>query len=561
MLYCGLKLTHDGGVAVIDDDRLVFSVEMEKLDNRKRYTAIEDSADIVRILASHGLDPSMIDAFVVDGWGGTNADALAIQPRLTIGSDGNRLAFASEGEGYALRVAAYQESRTTPIHQETPFDGLRLGRATRPYSSVVHVAGHVFSAYCSSPFAARGESSYVLVWDGGMLPRLYYVDAERGSVEPLGPIFMLVGNTYSIFAQHFGPFRVSDTFAKDSLSVAGKVMAYIALGQARADWIPILDRIYREQNDASMGFANALARHFKAALPEAERRDEDVLATFHVFIEQLLCSKLVKAVGQHPTKQRNLCLSGGCALNIKWNSAVRRSGAFDAVYVPPFPNDSGSAIGAAAAARFNRTGELALSWSVYSGPAVRPSEPATGWTAREAPVAEVARHLHHTGAPLVFLHGKAELGPRALGARSILAAPTSPAMKDELNRVKRREAYRPVSPICLEHRAPEIFDPGSPDPFMLFDHRVRAGWRERIPAVIHLDGTARLQTIHSTDYPAMAELLTEYEKVSGIPLLCNTSANLAGAGFFPDARSAMEWGGVDHVWSDGVLYQRAVGGR
>ncbi len=557
MRFCGLKLTHDGAVALIENDELLFSIEMEKLDNNKRFTAIEDSDQIERVLREVGVSPNAIDVFAVDGWGGVNADALAIQPRLTIGAAHNTLSFDNGGERYGLPVAAYQEAPDGRVNAELAFDGLKIGPKAYPYSTFLHVAGHVFGAYCTSPFAQRGESAYVFVWDGGMLPRLYYFDAERAEVENLGPVFMLVGNAYTIFSQHFGPFKVSDNFAKDSLSIAGKVMAYIAYGTLREEWLPIFNRIYLQQNDGSMGFANVLAREFKAAVPAEQRKDEDVLLTFHVFLERLLVAKLAKKIERQADKRRNVCLVGGCALNIKWNSALRNSGAFEEVYVPPFPNDSGSAIGAACAARFNRTGKAAVKWSVYSGPNLRPSTPAHGWTSRPCAIDGLAELLHATQEPVVFLSGRAELGPRALGARSIIASPTSPKMKDILNVIKVRESYRPVSPICLEERAAAIFEPGVPDPFMLFDHLVKPSWLARIPAVVHLDGTARLQTIRRDQTPAVADLLLAFERVSGVPVLCNTSANYKGCGFFPDVRSATEWSGTNYVYADGTLYEKA----
>ena len=135
-------------------------------------------------------------------------------------------------------------------------------------------------------------------------------------------------------------------------------------------------------------------------------------------------------------------------------------------------------------------------------------------------------------------------------------SPTGTALKDLLNNLKRREAYRPVAPICLEERAPDVFDPGTRDPFMIFEHLVRPEWRERVPAIVHHDGSARLQTIAETDKDAAAVLLREYHNLSGIPLLCNTSANFNGCGFFPDAASAMRWGGVPSVWSGEQLFEQ-----
>jgi carbamoyltransferase len=251
---------------------------------------------------------------------------------------------------------------------------------------------------------------------------------------------------------------------------------------------------------------------------------------------------------------QGMCLSGGCALNIRWNSLLRESGLFGEVWVPPFAKDSGAAIGTACCEMFRSGRQGALEWDVYLGPALKPAAPPAGWTAAPCDEAGLAELLHTTGEPVVVLNGRAELGPRALGNRSILAPAVEAATKDRLNRAKGRASYRPVAPICLESRAAEVFDPGGRDPYMLFDHRPCARWAGRIPAVVHLDGTARLQTIDSEQNPVVARVLAEYERLSGIPVLCNTSANLRGRGFFPDARSAAEWGGVRYVWSEGRLY-------
>jgi carbamoyltransferase len=134
-------------------------------------------------------------------------------------------------------------------------------------------------------------------------------------------------------------------------------------------------------------------------------------------------------------------------------------------------------------------------------------------------------------------------------------------MRERLNAIKRREPYRPVAPICLEAAAPDVFDPGVADPYMLFDHRVRDAWRDRIAAVVHVDGTARLQTIDEEQCPVTARVLRSFAAETGVPVLCNTSANLPGRGAFPDVASALAWGGVDRVWSDGTLHERRECGQ
>jgi carbamoyltransferase len=166
----------------------------------------------------------------------------------------------------------------------------------------------------------------------------------------------------------------------------------------------------------------------------------------------------------------------------------------------------------------------------------------------------LAELLAQVGEPVVVVDGPAELGPRALGNRSILAPCTDPRMRDRLNKMKGREHYRPVAPICLVEDAAIVFDPGTPDPYMLFDHRVRTEWAGRIPAVVHHDGTARLQTVGAGNGSRVGEVLREYRDRTGIPVLCNTSANHAGRGFFPDVGSAIEWGQCDYVWSSDTLH-------
>ena len=557
MTICGLKLTHDGAVALIDEDRLVCSIELEKINNNLRYSMIEDTRVIEDILEQHGYKLTDIDHFAIDGWGGYNAEELAIQPRLRIGTDCNYLSVDDGKFAMELQVAQYQERNLqTKLSDGLHFDGLRINNVSYPYTSYLHVTGHILSAYCTSPFAARKESSFVLVWDGGMYPCLYEVDYQQSTITPHGPIFLLIGNIYTIFSQYYGPFKIAGSFAKDNLSVAGKVMAYIAKGSCRKDLFPIFRSIMNAGFENTMGYANVFAREFRRIMEKEGLHycDEDILRTFHEFIGELLIEKLAKKIKRINKATANLCIAGGCGLNIKWNSLIRNAGLFKDVYVPPFPNDSGSAIGAACAKRYELTGKLDLDWNVYCGPGINKNAPSAGWNSRACDIKELAILLHETKDPVVFLNGKAELGPRALGNRSIIAAACSPDIKSVLNRIKGREEYRPVSPICLESHSASLFLPGTSDPFMLFDHMVKDEWLDKIPGVIHLDNTARLQTVNAKQNPVVFRLLDEYYRLSGIPLLCNTSANYNGKGFFPDVHSATAWDGTDFVWCENTLY-------
>jgi carbamoyltransferase len=141
---------------------------------------------------------------------------------------------------------------------------------------------------------------------------------------------------------------------------------------------------------------------------------------------------------------------------------------------------------------------------------------------------------------VAWFQGRSEFGPRALGHRSLLADPRNPDNLERLNDVKGREQFRPIAPMVLDERAAEIFDGQLPSPYMLFTHRVRDGWAERIPAVVHVDGTARIQTVDRRSEPLVARMLDAFEARTGVPVVVNTSLNTAGRPMVDDPRDALE---------------------
>ncbi|MFD7898241.1 carbamoyltransferase N-terminal domain-containing protein [Streptomyces sp. NPDC059743] len=550
MLICGIKASHDGAVAVIEDGRLLFSVEIEKLKNGERYSSLGDLRRVTEILAAEGLSPSDIDQFVVDGWYTKDASG---EPTIDVDADGRPV---------QLRVAPYLESPGDdgPLQRHT-FSGHGIEGADG-YASFTHVANHLLGAYCASPFAARGEDAFVLVWDGGIVPRLYWVQAATHEVTLISALMPVTGSSFGDFCAQFKPYRRNtDGLSTDQqirlhLSIAGKAMAYAAMGRVETGAFAVLDDLIAEFPDITAEKDGVLGAKVVSNRDELMPglSDADIIATYQAYLGRNLLERLTSVVERRfPKESRNLVLSGGCALNIKWNTAIRASKVFQEVFIPPFPNDSGAAIGTAVCEMFRR-GRTVLEWDVHSGPRITTGTLSAGWRARPCDERQLAAILHTEGEPVVVLSGRAELGPRALGNRSILAPATDPRMKDRLNAIKNRAAYRPVAPICLEDRAPEIFTPGTPDPYMLFEHRMRPGWAERVPAVVHLDGTARLQTIAPTQDTDTARILAAYAEISGVPVLCNTSANLEGRGFFPDVESAARWGGTRYIWSEGTLY-------
>lgn len=551
MLICGIKVSHDGAVAVIDDDRLLFSIEVEKLNNGRRYSGIDDFVLLDQILAIENIRAQDVDSFVIDGWYPPGQEQEASVNTVW------------RGQPLRLPVAPYVDSGRDVV---TPlvFPGVPGTALSDGYVSYTHAAGHVLGAYCASPFARAGEEALVLSWDGGMLPQLFRADAARGRVQALGPLFPFVGNVFVGFCHQFEPYlketasMTEEQLTRYELEVPGKAMAYAALGRVDDGVFSVFDELFDETLAVSVEAATRLGR------AAAARRDElfpglsnaDLIASFQAYIGQVFLDSFEQFLNKRSNdKRENLCFTGGCALNIKWNSLLRDSGLFRAIWIPPFANDSGGAIGAACCEMVRQGGNFPLDWDVFSGPDLKPEAPPRDWTAATCSEQQLAQILHETAEPVVVLQGRAELGPRALGNRSILAPAYDPGIKERINDIKKRASYRPVAPICLESRADEVFAPGGRDPYMLFEHRLRGDWAQRIPGIIHLDGTARLQTVDpSTQNMAVARILLAYERLSGIPVLCNTSANMCGHGFFPDAATAAAWGRIRNVWSNGTLF-------
>lgn len=553
MLICGIKLTHDAAVAVMDDERLLFSMEIEKLNNNARYSAMSSIAQVECILRSEGIHPRDIEAFVIDGWKGGRVNA------------------------FGMHVAPYHQfDGSGGLQPMTPLfhDGLNIGGSSRAYWSYQHMTTHVIGTYAASPFAARREHAYVITWDGGQNPRVSLVNPDAPiPIKHVSSLLGFYGIIYGIMGYYYGPYARPEVANIDIASSTerfyggydkpGKLMSYIGLGAVDAGLLISMERIYDELVPSAflldLGYKqNGILEHEfmrrvqRAAGPNVA--PADALRTVHEFIER----KLVAAARQVIPEGSNLLFTGGSALNIKWNSALRASGHFARVWVPPFPNDTGNALGAAAALRADKRDEWYMDWDPYRGPRLG-SLPAAARRER-CDVERLARELAaNPETPIVVLNGRAEIGPRALGHRSIIAAPTSPKMKALLNELKGREPFRPVAPMCLEERAPEIFFPGTPDPHMLFDHDVLPNWVDRLPAIMHTDGSARLQTVGTRDgSPFVRQLLLAFHRLTGIPVLCNTSANLNGSGFFPDIDSALAWAQQHglRVWAEGYFYSR-----
>jgi predicted NodU family carbamoyl transferase len=238
-------------------------------------------------------------------------------------------------------------------------------------------------------------------------------------------------------------------------------------------------------------------------------------------------------------KRMPLLIAGGCGLNCDWNSKWKESDLFAEVFVPPVANDSGSAIGTAIDAQLHFTGNPKIDWNVYSGLSFNTAgvfDPAP-YDLYETKY-ELIADLLANDLIMGWVNGKYEIGPRALGNRSILAAPFHESMTVRLNQIKQREQFRPIAPVCLEEEAAKWFDCDRASPFMLYTHSVRT---DALRAVTHVNGTARIQTVSSSSNRHLYDLLVAFRARTGYGVLCNTSLNFKGKGFINQLTDLSEY--------------------
>jgi hydroxymethyl cephem carbamoyltransferase len=260
---------------------------------------------------------------------------------------------------------------------------------------------------------------------------------------------------------------------------------------------------------------------------------------------------------RHLPRDLPLLINGGCGLNCDWNTQWHRSGLFTDVFVPPCTNDSGSAIGTALDALAALGEPCRLEWSVDAGSDFEHDTVPSPSTWEQVPFDAVRlAGCLAAGDVVAWVQGRCEIGPRALGHRSLLADATQVRSRDRLNAIKGREAYRPIAPCCREEDFHEYFDAVAVDPYMLHFAQVKT---PELPAVTHVDGSARAQAVSAVRSPRLHELLWAVRGVSGQGVLCNTSLNFQGRGFInrmSDLERLCATTGIDHFVVEGTYYRQ-----
>jgi carbamoyltransferase len=514
--------SHDTAACLLADGRLVALAEEERF-NRERHTKRFPEQAIGFCLAQAGI-----------GIGEVDVVAFAHRPGLDL----------ARGVADALRrraprrlaVQAYVDANL--LRKEATFRARwrYRGRITH----VGHHDAHAASAFFPSPF----ERAAVLTLDRGgdfLSTTLQLGEGSRLArlVEVRNPDSL--GEVYSALTWYLGFAPNADEGKTMGLAPYGrdKLVPELAdlvrrtpdgLFRVNLAWFAY----HREGGWLSRAF---LERYGPPRVPESaitELHQDLALAVQDLLEETAL--HVARALRQR-TGLSDLCLAGGVALNSVMNARLLREAGFQRIFIQPAASDAGNALGAALWVWHQQLGRPrgeAMSHAYFGAAWNEQAETAAlagrGLEVRAvADPADEAARLLAEGKVVGWFQGRAEVGPRALGARSILADPRWAKTRDIVNaRVKRREAFRPFAPSVLDERGHEFFDRYEPNPFMLLVQPVRAERRAQIPAVTHVDGTARLQSVTAAENPLYHRLISRFAARTGVPVVLNTSFNLRG---------------------------------
>jgi carbamoyltransferase len=523
---------HDSTACVVKDGKLVVALEEERL-TRQKHTSVFPEQAITRCLEIAGLAAKDIDHI-----------AISYQPEL----DRHKKIVYGLRLGRRIRRFIQYDILHSWLKQRTFIAWLNTTFATdkKPKIHFVpHHNSHVVGSFFVSPY----ESAALLSVDGWGEWATTFKGVGRG-------------NTFQCLAQDYFPMSLGAVYEAATEFCGfrnnydeGKTMGLAPLGNPDI-FSETVAKIFWINDDMSVGvdlsyfdyqyYAQRCGKKFyetfgqpreKTKTARFEQQHLDVAAAFQKQLEE--CILKMASQLRERTQEEYLVIAGGVALNSVANGRLVRESGFKDIYVMPAAGDNGTAIGAA--------------YYVYNSILGQPrtyvhDNPFVGTEYVNSTIKKILEEykLEHQYIPddkleimtadllqrghiIGWFQGCMEIGPRSLGNRSILANPTLPGMKDKINaQVKHREAFRPFAPSCPIEDTPRFFEQNVADPFMLKVCRVQQDKQAVIPAVTHVDGTARLQTVHQETNPRFHHLIKEFEKLSGVPVLLNTSFNVMG---------------------------------
>jgi len=526
---------HDSAAALLQDGHVIAAVEEERF-SRKKFDDDFPKMAIEWCLQEAKISPSQIDSVAF-----YDKPILKFERLLD-----NYIAVAPRG--------LYSFVNTIPkwLHKRLwikndimkSLDGFK-GEIVFPE----HHLSHASYSFFTSPF----DESAILTTDGvGEWSTTSIGIGSDNSVKLLQDIRWphSLGLFYSAFTYFLG-FQVNEgEYKLMGLSSYGKPKYYDLILENLID-VKKDGSIHLNMDYFAFTYDKVMTNQKFSELFGIKRRNEDAeMKQIHfdigASVQKVLEDVLLRMVEYlyQKTKSKNLCLGGGVALNGVANYRILKESSFDNIHIPPSPGDAGSAVGAAQYLYYshhkqNRKMESdttkRIIENVYVGPSFSSDEIRKFLDGKNLKYEifnddELVKHcakLIMEGNVVGWYQGKMELGPRALGNRSILADPRQKEMKDILNeKIKHRESFRPFAPSILEEYTSEYFDMDIPSPYMLMVSPVKKP--EKIPAVTHVDGTGRLQTVSKNSNPLYYKLINEFYNLTGIPIIINTSMNVKG---------------------------------
>jgi len=551
MYVLGLNsVFHDSAACILKDGKLLAAVEEERFTHYKHgkrpipfstyelpYHAIDYC---LRVAGIHLKEVDHIaysfDPYILLGSEYNTAKDIPI-PLHSLALDSRWLSpwdplfLSSIVNGPGLLVDGY------PHHLQKNFVGTTTDHFE--WHFVEHHLSHAASAFNCSPF----DHAAVLTIDGrGEKATTTYNVGKDNRLERRGQVNMphSLGLLYERITTHLGFLHSSDEY---------KVMALASYGKPTfveefEDMIRVCDK----------GCYSICDERLVERLGEQRLRDKPF--TQHHFniahsLQMVLEKVVLKLVNNlhNETGLENLCMAGGVALNCVLNARIRDRGPFKNIWVQPASGDSGTALGAAISVDSDKRPSPRKNFVMdhaYWGPEYTDEEIEKFLKWVKVPFRKLNNVAQETAKILAadkiigWFQGRMEFGPRALGSRSILASPINPSMQARLNEVKDREDFRPVAPVVLEEDAGDWFENADYSPFMLFIYNVKPDKADKIPAVRHVDGTARIQTVNRRQHEKYYDLLKAFKEITGVPVLVNTSFNTLGKPIVCSPRDAIE---------------------
>ena len=525
---------HDSAASILHDGKIIAAVDEERF-SRQKFDDNYPKLAINWCLKESGISPGELDAIAF-----YDKPILKFERLLD-----NYIGVAPKGLHSFLNVIPKWIHKRLWVKDE-------IKNHLKEFNGEIifpeHHMSHAAHTFFTSPF----DEASILTVDGvGEWSTTTFGTGQDTSIKLISDIRWphSVGLLYSAFTYFLG-FKVNEgEYKLMGLSAYGKPKYYDK----------ILDELIDLKNDGSLhlnmkyfafthdkvmtnqNFADLFGIPPRNHDSETTQLHYDIAASAQLVLEDILL-KMANHVYKK-TKMKNLCLGGGVALNGVANYRILNEGPFEKIHIPPSPGDAGSAIGCVQYLyychlknkRILENNSDTIKNNIFVGPSYSNDEiklfldknNITHEFLETSPLLKKTAKLISEGNVIGWYQGKMEWGPRALGNRSILADPRNPNMKDILNeKIKHRESFRPFAPSILEEFISDYFEFNVPSPYMLFVAKIRKP--EKIPAVTHVDGTGRLQSVSKDVNSLYYDLINEFYKITGVPVIINTSMNVMG---------------------------------